>query len=572
VPGDRSLHVTFLTFVLLALIDPAARMPRGIEDDSGGIKVTLRISRRHLIRGGFAALGLLAIPANLIAGSASPPSRIRATRWIDRGPAGRPITGSVSGGQYLSPIYRSPYPINAIGSFWVGTVKDFAVRYSVDGTTWSGWQTVTFHVNHLRAPDAAGRRFGDLIIAPDTRYVQYRFTIVPGISPEQVSLELIDSAQGPLATTSPLQTQSESVQTLPIISRSGWGCDESLRFDANGNVIWPCEYRTIQKSIVHHTATPNFEDDPAATVRAIYYYHAVTLGWGDIGYNYLVDWRGNVYEGRYGGDKVVGGHTYWYSHNLTFNYGTVGIGNLGTFTTTYPTTAMRQSLARLIAWKAQYIDPHGNTYFMAGFLPNLLGHRDCVPTPTGYETECPGDAMESLLPGIRGDVSWNMDGLVPTPNGQIVSAKIGTFATPGETLPVQFVIRNTGTGVMIPESPGEIRPEGSTAPGTVFVYNEGDTYASRGYPEIQGCWRVGVDYDGNSTGRDHPYRWGLSDALNPGESATINGQITLMTSGTRRYWAGLVQESVQWVQDGVGTTSVVVKELTPRAYLPLVSR
>ena len=63
--------------------------------------------------------------------------------------------------------------------------------------------------------------------------------------------------------------------------------------------------------IIHHTATQNQKADPAATVRAIY--HTVTQGWGDIGYNFLVDWHGNVYEGRCGGANVVGGHLLQYN-------------------------------------------------------------------------------------------------------------------------------------------------------------------------------------------------------------------------------------------------------------------
>ncbi len=534
----------------------------------------MQISRRDLLRGSLTALGLLATPVSQLRATAEPavPARIRAVGWTDRGPAGQREAAGAHGQQYLSPVFRAPYPINAIGSFWMGAIEGFAIRHSTDGVAWSDWQMVTFHQNHLRPPDPAGRQFGDLIIAPDTRYVQYRLTLRPGATPDQVTLELIDSAQGPSITTSPLERASSNLQTVPILSRADWGCDESLRYDSNGNLIWPLEYRTIQKTIVHHTATANFESDPAATVRAIYYYHAVTLGWGDIGYNYLIDWRGNVYEGRYGGDKVVGGHAYSYARKLTFNYGSMGIGNLGTFTTTSPTTAMRQSLARLIAWKAQYVDPHGRTYFMADYLPNLMGHRDAVNTPQDYETECPGDALEELLPGIRGDVLWNMGGLVPTPNGTIISATIGSLVTPGGALPVQFVVKNTGSGVMATENPGQLQPEGSSAPGTFFVYNEGDTYADRGYPEITWAWRVGVDYDGNSTGRDHPYRWGLPDALNPGDTATINGQIILTSSGTRRYWAGLVQESVAWVQDGIATTNVVVKDLPYHSYVPFVRR
>ena len=76
-----------------------------------------------------------------------------------------------------------------------------------------------------------------------------------------------------------------------IISRAAWGADENL-------MTWTPEYRTVRKFVVHHTATSNGDLDPAATVRAIYYYHAVTRGWGDIGYNYLIDAQGRIYEGR----------------------------------------------------------------------------------------------------------------------------------------------------------------------------------------------------------------------------------------------------------------------------------
>src|SRR5581483_2113863 len=109
----------------------------------------------------------------------------------------------------------------------------------------------------------------------------------------------------------------------------------SLRFDAQGHEVWPAEPQVPVKVIVHHTVTPNLEADPAATVRSIYYYHAVTLGWGDIGYHHLVDWRGVVYEGRYGGRYVQAGHA------LQYNRGSIGVACLGDFTSTTPTTAMR---------------------------------------------------------------------------------------------------------------------------------------------------------------------------------------------------------------------------------------
>ena len=88
---------------------------------------------------------------------------------------------------------------------------------------------------------------------------------------------------------------------------------------------WDPEYVPVKKIIVHHTVTSNSDPDPAATVRSIYYYHAVSLGWGDIGYNFLIDRQGRIYEGRYGGNAVVGGHA------LTWNYGSVGIAALGNY-------------------------------------------------------------------------------------------------------------------------------------------------------------------------------------------------------------------------------------------------
>ena len=106
---------------------------------------------------------------------------------------------------------------------------------------------------------------------------------------------------------------------------------------------WPSEYQTVEHVIVHHTVTPTFQD-PLVAVRAIYYYHAVERGWGDIGYNYLVDHMGNVYEGRYGGENVVGGHAYQYAH------GSSGIGLLGDFSAPTTTPEAQAGLVWITAW------------------------------------------------------------------------------------------------------------------------------------------------------------------------------------------------------------------------------
>ena len=91
-----------------------------------------------------------------------------------------------------------------------------------------------------------------------------------------------------------------------IISRAAWGADESYRFDSSGHERFATGYFPLQKAIVHHTAGRNNDPDPEATIRAIYYDHAVLRGYGDIDYNYLIDWQGRIYEGRHSRDYGSG--------------------------------------------------------------------------------------------------------------------------------------------------------------------------------------------------------------------------------------------------------------------------
>ncbi len=225
------------------------------------------------------------------------------------------------------------------------------------------------------------------------------------------------NAAGPEPPPLGLGAAADGATTLPaVISRAQWGADESLRFDAAGDEQWPREYFPVQKLVVHHTAGRNADPDPAATVRAIYYYHAVTRRWADIGYNYLIDEQGRVYEGRYARDfwngatpssdnlaglGVAAGHTKYY------NQGTMGISLLGTFTSQAPTAAAQASLVRMLAWaSAKYhIDPTASGLYVnpesgvTGTQPNIAGHRDYA------STACPGGVVYSQLPSIRNEVA-----------------------------------------------------------------------------------------------------------------------------------------------------------------------
>jgi N-acetylmuramoyl-L-alanine amidase len=185
----------------------------------------------------------------------------------------------------------------------------------------------------------------------------------------------------------------------PIVSRSAWGADELLRRNH------PHYASVVRLVIVHHTATPNnyTPDQAAAIVRGIDVFHVRTRGWNDIGYNFLIDRFGRVFEGRYGGitRNVIGAHA------LGFNTGSVGIALIGNFTTAKPPAAAVQSLERLIAWRLDlaHVDPVSTLSYVSGGserwragvkvkLRAVSGHRD-----TG-STTCPGDQLYAQLDRI----------------------------------------------------------------------------------------------------------------------------------------------------------------------------
>ena len=139
----------------------------------------------------------------------------------------------------------------------------------------------------------------------------------------------------------------------PIVTRAGWGADESWRRGSP-------QYAGVRMAFIHHTAgTTEYTPEQApAIVRAVYYYHTKVLGWSDIGYNFLIDRYGTIYQGRRGSMQrgVIGAQT------LGFNSHSTGISLMGTFDTSEPTPAMLASLERLLAWKLSLtgVDPLGH--------------------------------------------------------------------------------------------------------------------------------------------------------------------------------------------------------------------
>ena len=95
------------------------------------------------------------------------------------------------------------------------------------------------------------------------------------------------------------------------------------------------------------TANDYGPEDSAGIVLGIARFHRNSNGWNDIGYNFLVDKYGQIFEGRAGGidQPIVGAQAQGYNSVST------GVSCLGTFTSVAQTPAGMDALARVIGWK-----------------------------------------------------------------------------------------------------------------------------------------------------------------------------------------------------------------------------
>jgi N-acetylmuramoyl-L-alanine amidase/Fibronectin type III domain len=253
-------------------------------------------------------------------------------------------------------------------------------------------------------------------------------------------LTLLGMTDGPITTHRSVGNQAaQAATTQPVVvPRAGWGADPQY-------MTWAPAFYPTKKLIVHHTDTSNDYADRAGAesqIRAIYYYHSVTQGWGDIGYNFLIDKFGNVYEGRYSreyaaanpsGDDVAGNGVTG-AHTQGWNSGTVGIAMLGTFTSADVTPAARQALDSLLAWEASRngIDPRATQPFVNPVsgatitTANIAAHRDYAATL------CPGDTFYATLPTIRADVAARINGTSPPTDTTAPSTPLSLTATGGK--------------------------------------------------------------------------------------------------------------------------------------------
>jgi hypothetical protein len=293
-------------------------------------------------------------------------------------------------------ILESPIPFLAVGANWpAGTEAQIRVRASNDGVHWSRWTRLQSAADTCDATLRASSplRFFETW---DSRFLEYQL----GPNTNDVKFMVIDPGHTPARKLDKLKaTRPQAAASKPdFVNRIEWGSPDGDK--ARGSL----SYTTVTHLIVHHSADGFTGTDYPAWMRAIWRFHVMNNGWVDFGYNWAIDPAGNLYEGRAGGDNVVG------AHFSCQNGGTMGVVMLGTFTNALPTEEAMKTLTRLLAWKAgqRELDPLGRSTHrgMNAVIDNISGHRDGNRLPGSCTvTECPGNALYPVLAQVRQSVA-----------------------------------------------------------------------------------------------------------------------------------------------------------------------
>ncbi|MFD7817324.1 N-acetylmuramoyl-L-alanine amidase [Streptomyces sp. NPDC059785] len=358
-------------------------------------------SRRAVLQG---AAGVAAASALGVTSAAAPAAAAPRSRTV-RIP--RTVAHSVTGpGAHLAPV-RTRFPIGHVGVSWTGTPRGVALRLIAEDGTRGAWTSLRPLCTAGADGTEAGARAS--VLLPAGGAAGYELRLPHGV--KDVRSTALDTVDGPSIEVA-ATARTATIGDVEVITRAGWGADESLRFKEDGTENSPQTYYPAQTLTVHHTAGANGDPDPAATIRGYYYLHAIENDWGDIGYHFLIDEAGLVYEGRYSGTDGIPAHDadgdmVTAFHTSGYNSGNIGIALLGTFTEQAETSAARASLTALLAALSDYhgFDPQAAVTFVNPVngvtkdVHTISGHQDWLAT------ECPGAVLYDQLPALRADVA-----------------------------------------------------------------------------------------------------------------------------------------------------------------------
>ena len=205
-------------------------------------------------------------------------------------------------------------------------------------------------------------------------------------------------------TDLPLPIPSATIPTVEkpaIVDRASWGAlppninarNETGYYNKLDNpegwYVYPNRLEdSYQTLVVHHSAF--YEGDGLSTLAEVQRAHHEDRGWADVGYHFMIDKDGTIYEGR---DLTVRG-----AHVSGYNTGSAGVCLFGDFRFEAPSQVQLNSLYALNNWLVFRLQ-----------LTHLTGHQQFNDW-----TECPGTFVLTQLEDIatRAGLIFGTDGYV----------------------------------------------------------------------------------------------------------------------------------------------------------------
>lgn len=343
----------------------------------------------------------------------------------DEGPAVGARPQGVADVVTRSRTIEAPLPFTSLGLRGTGPVPELHVRTRDPEGQWSDWADVeildesegpTQDSQEARIAEASASPADwttDSVWAGEATHVQVEavggevgdieVTFIDAMGLSETRVERIGRALRSLGTGT---RRAEAASRPKIISRAQWGANESWRKGSPS-------YARVRFGVVHHTATgtPRSRSESEAQMRSMYHWHTQGNGWSDIGYNFVVDPFGNVFEGRYGGvDKgVVGAHT------GGWNTGAVGVTYMGNTNNVAVTSAGRAAMTDVLAWKFQLhgVNPSPTaTVTVNGYrIRTIEGHRNFrsgytrESSSSSFQQDCPGRNLYGQMGTLRKQVA-----------------------------------------------------------------------------------------------------------------------------------------------------------------------
>ena len=391
-----------------------------------------------------------ALALGAAAGLSSLVSRAVPTAWARSAPSGFGLTVArdAFGADGRTGVLRAPRRFDLLGVKAGLAGVALQVRVRRRGGAWSPW--VPLAAGHDHRPDSGtGAHASDPVWAGGADELQLRGTPKGALRVHFVVVPAATKRRGARAAAAQAHAKAAQAGAQPaIIPRADWGGD-SVKPRAAAS------YGDVQVAFVHHTVSANdyTAADSPGIVLSMAKYHRDVNGWNDLGYNFVVDQFGQVFEGRAGGidQAVIGAQAQGYNAHST------GIANIGTFTDVGQTDAALDAMARLIAWK---LPLHGapvsgqvvitsaggeTNRYRSGTpvtLQRISGHRD------GDSTECPGSMLYAQLPDLRARTARIAPAVTPAGAAALAMDAPATAVRYGDELTVSGTLkRGDGSGI-----------------------------------------------------------------------------------------------------------------------------